>query len=63
MYVSPITVNSKQYKAIFDIGASTTFMSEAFAKRQCEIDCRFFTDTWWYNGLRTIGYLGQHADR
>ena len=32
MYVS-ITVNSKQYKAIFDIGASTTFMSEAFAKK------------------------------
>lgn len=26
-------VNSKQYKAIFDIGASTTFMSEAFAKK------------------------------
>ena len=32
MYLS-ITVNSKQYKAIFDIGASTTFMSEAFAKK------------------------------
>lgn len=32
MYVS-ITVNSKQYKAIFDTGASTTFMSEAFAKK------------------------------
>ena len=28
-----INTNSKQYKAIFDIGASTTFMSEAFAKK------------------------------
>lgn len=32
MYV-PVTVNSKQYKAIFDTGAGSTFMSEEFARK------------------------------
>lgn len=50
MYV-PITVKNRQYKAIFDTGAGSTFMSKAFAE---DIGVRVIADSLRINGGKLV---------